>query len=182
MSDRNAEHTRARILEIAGELFQAKGYAGTSIADIAGRLGTSKAALYYHFRSKEEILDAILGAELEAHARISELAATGTAEPARLLGAFIDMVSGAGRLLGVFGNDPSVGAVLAGRDELRRQDGQIIAALAGPDADAAATVRAHAALAVVKEGPKEVMAREGGVLTSAAREELLAAALRALSP
>jgi AcrR family transcriptional regulator len=42
--------TRARILAIALELFAEQGFAGTSVADIAGRLGTTKAALYYHFR------------------------------------------------------------------------------------------------------------------------------------
>jgi AcrR family transcriptional regulator len=44
--------TRQRILDIARELFATQGYAGTSIAHIATRLGTTKAALYYHFQSK----------------------------------------------------------------------------------------------------------------------------------
>jgi Bacterial regulatory proteins, tetR family len=54
--ERDGVRTRARILEVAQELFTERGYAGTSIADIAGELGTSKAALYYHFKSKEQIL------------------------------------------------------------------------------------------------------------------------------
>ncbi|MBO0820331.1 MAG: TetR family transcriptional regulator, partial [Nocardiopsaceae bacterium] len=42
MATRDVSATRVKILEIASELFTAKGYAGTSISDIAGRLGSTK--------------------------------------------------------------------------------------------------------------------------------------------
>ncbi|MFD2078558.1 regulatory protein, tetR family [Actinopolymorpha cephalotaxi] len=48
--------TRARIQEVALELFAEQGYDSTSLREIADRLGVTKAALYYHFRSKEEIV------------------------------------------------------------------------------------------------------------------------------
>ncbi len=48
--------TRDRILDIALELFTAQGYERTSLRQIAERLGFSKAAIYYHFASKEDIL------------------------------------------------------------------------------------------------------------------------------
>ncbi len=48
--------TRDRILEEAARLFTEKGYEATSVQDIAQALGLSKAALYHHFGSKEEIL------------------------------------------------------------------------------------------------------------------------------
>lgn len=51
--------TRTRILQEAAKLFTEKGYEATSVQDIAQALGLSKAALYHHFRSKEEILYAI---------------------------------------------------------------------------------------------------------------------------
>jgi AcrR family transcriptional regulator len=51
--------TRDRILDIALELFSTKGYDKTSLREIAERLGFSKAAIYYHFASKEEILMAL---------------------------------------------------------------------------------------------------------------------------
>ena len=41
--------TRERILHAALALFAQRGYAGTSMSDIAGALGLSKAALYRHF-------------------------------------------------------------------------------------------------------------------------------------
>jgi AcrR family transcriptional regulator len=55
-----AQDTRERILEVARELFTEQGYDGTSLREIADRLGFTKAALYYHFQSKEEILLALL--------------------------------------------------------------------------------------------------------------------------
>ena len=58
--DARRTDTRERILEAAAELFADRGYAGTSIRDIADRLGLTKAALYYHFTSKDEILQALV--------------------------------------------------------------------------------------------------------------------------
>ncbi|MFC1410634.1 TetR/AcrR family transcriptional regulator [Streptacidiphilus sp. N1-12] len=52
--------TRARILDIAMELFAEHGYEKTSLREIADRLGVTKAALYYHFRTKEDILAGIV--------------------------------------------------------------------------------------------------------------------------
>jgi AcrR family transcriptional regulator len=54
------EGTRERILAVANELFIDQGYEGTSLREIADRLGITKAALYYHFRSKDEILRVLL--------------------------------------------------------------------------------------------------------------------------
>ena len=55
-----AEGTKERILRIALELFAQNGYLGTSMNDIAGRLGFTKAALYKHYAGKQEILDKIV--------------------------------------------------------------------------------------------------------------------------
>ena len=48
--------TRPRIQQIALELFAEQGYERTSLREIAERLGVTKAALYYHFKSKEDIV------------------------------------------------------------------------------------------------------------------------------
>jgi AcrR family transcriptional regulator len=64
--DDEATSTRERILDIALELFTEQGYDKTSIRDIADRLGFTKAALYYHFKSKADIL-------LELHLRLHSL-------------------------------------------------------------------------------------------------------------
>lgn len=60
--------TRERILDIALDLFVDQGYEKTSLRQIAERLGYSKAAVYYHFASKEDIL-------LELHLRVHTLGA-----------------------------------------------------------------------------------------------------------
>jgi AcrR family transcriptional regulator len=64
--DQPGSSTRERILDIALELFTEQGYDKTSLRDIAEQLGTTKAALYYHFERKEDIL-------LELHLRLHAL-------------------------------------------------------------------------------------------------------------
>ncbi|MCR2043387.1 TetR/AcrR family transcriptional regulator [Anaerosalibacter massiliensis] len=54
------EETIERILDVSLELFIQKGYENTSIQDIVNNLGgLSKDAIYHHFKSKEEILEAV---------------------------------------------------------------------------------------------------------------------------
>ncbi len=48
--------TRSRAQTVALELFAEQGYEKTSLREIAERLGVTKAALYYHFKSKEDIV------------------------------------------------------------------------------------------------------------------------------
>jgi AcrR family transcriptional regulator len=49
-------NTRQRIQDVALELFVEQGYEKTSLREIAERLDVTKAALYYHFKTKEDIL------------------------------------------------------------------------------------------------------------------------------
>jgi AcrR family transcriptional regulator len=58
--------TRERILDVALELFNEQGYEQTPLREIAERVGVTKAALYYHFERKEDIL-------LELHLRVHAL-------------------------------------------------------------------------------------------------------------
>ena len=62
------EHTKEKILHIALELFSEKGFDGTSMQDIAGRVGLTKAALYRHFAGKDALFDALIE-RLRAHYR-----------------------------------------------------------------------------------------------------------------
>jgi AcrR family transcriptional regulator len=70
LDDAEAAGTRERILEVALDLFIRKGYAATSMREIAEPLGISKAALYYHFRSKGHIL---LELHLQMHRAFADL-------------------------------------------------------------------------------------------------------------
>jgi AcrR family transcriptional regulator len=54
--------TRSKIQDVALELFGEQGYDKTSLREIAERLGVTKAALYYHFKTKEEIVTSLFQA------------------------------------------------------------------------------------------------------------------------
>jgi AcrR family transcriptional regulator len=60
-----AEQTRKQILETAQRLFTERGYDATSLQLIADELGLTKAAVYYHFRAKNDILRATLQPGIE---------------------------------------------------------------------------------------------------------------------
>jgi AcrR family transcriptional regulator len=169
----DARETRQRILDIALELFAERGFAGTSVADIAGRLGTSKAALYYHFRSKAEIAEALIAGPLKAYGLLVE-SAPGR-DPEDLLGAVIDTTASLYTLADVIGNDPSVRAAL--RDHVLPRSREINDALIGA---LGGSPQAHAAYSVAKNGTLSLLADSGGQLDPATRGALLAAALRAL--
>ncbi len=57
--DRRLTDTRSRIEAVALDLFITKGFAATSLRDIADRLEISKAALYYHFPAKADLARSI---------------------------------------------------------------------------------------------------------------------------
>ena len=73
--------TRQRIVAAAHRLFEKRGYHDTSLEAIAGELGIRAPSLLYHFESKEDLLDAVLGQfYLEGRERVLEaLASPGSA-------------------------------------------------------------------------------------------------------
>ena len=58
--------TREHIVEAADQLFYQQGYEHTSFADIADAVQISRGNFYYHFKSKDEILDAVIAARIKA--------------------------------------------------------------------------------------------------------------------
>lgn len=57
---RDAERTRAELLEVATEAFAESGYAGTRVDEIAERTQTTKRMIYYYFGGKEQLYLAVL--------------------------------------------------------------------------------------------------------------------------
>ncbi|MEO6083045.1 MAG: ScbR family autoregulator-binding transcription factor [Umezawaea sp.] len=55
-----AEQTRKAILEAAASRFDAVGFLGASLSDILTEAGVTKGALYFHFKSKEDLADALI--------------------------------------------------------------------------------------------------------------------------
>ena len=70
--------TRSRLREVALQLFAEQGYEKTSLREIAERLGVTKAALYYYFKSKEDIVRSLVE---DYMAQIDELIAWGKTRP-----------------------------------------------------------------------------------------------------
>ncbi|MGI8451907.1 MAG: TetR/AcrR family transcriptional regulator [Streptosporangiaceae bacterium] len=150
--------TRERIQAVALELFAEHGYEKTSLREIAGRLGVTKAALYYHFKSKEDIVRSFTEdyvTELDA------LIAWGTAQPrtsettALLLDRYSDIV---GRRLPVLRfleqNQAAVHHLMTeGREDrkwlFRIQFENLRDLLAGPDDPLRDRVRASVAVVSV---------------------------------
>ncbi len=62
--------TRERIEEKADELFYEAGFGATSFADIADAVGISRGNFYHHFKSKDDILDAVISRRLAATRRM----------------------------------------------------------------------------------------------------------------
>ena len=60
------ERMDRRIARLALARFRVSGFVGTSIADLAGALGVSKAAIYYHYRSKDALLHRLIDPLLDA--------------------------------------------------------------------------------------------------------------------
>lgn len=58
---KHADSRRQQLLEASARLFAARGYIGTSIRDIASEVGMLPGSLYYHFKSKEDLLLAVHG-------------------------------------------------------------------------------------------------------------------------
>jgi AcrR family transcriptional regulator len=60
LKQERAFQTRAQVLTAAAELLSAKGYRNTSMQDVADRVGMTKGAVYFHFRSKEALAVAVV--------------------------------------------------------------------------------------------------------------------------
>lgn len=57
---KEAEERKNEILDVAERLFGSKGFDNTSTNDILNEIGIARGTLYYHFKSKEDILDAMI--------------------------------------------------------------------------------------------------------------------------
>jgi len=145
-----ASQTRVRILEVALELVTERGYAGMSIRDLAERLDLTTAAMYYHFASKEALLDALVAPLQDGLAELSTAASSGSLTDAEVLTALVVLLSGPGATaLPVLMTDPSASRQLKTRLEPLRAFETIVAGLA-PSGDPGDVLRARCAVSVVQ--------------------------------
>ncbi|MCV7228134.1 TetR/AcrR family transcriptional regulator [Mycolicibacterium komossense] len=127
---------RERVLSAALALFVEHGVHGTSVGMIAERLGVSKAAVYYQFSSKEDIVQEVLRPVVENTSRVIKIAEalpTWEAQRAVVISGLVEMAVGHRQLTAVFHADPAIAQV--GSPELRAATDRLRELLEGPDPD-----------------------------------------------
>ena len=82
--DEAQSHTFSGILRAARRLFLTRGYEGTSVADIAKDVGITPGAIYWHFKSKTEVLATVLEDGLAEFRKCILGALTGSTPTVRL--------------------------------------------------------------------------------------------------
>ncbi len=84
---------RQRIVAAADQLFYKQGYENTSFSDIATEVNISRGNFYYHFKSKDDILSAVLNARLEDIRTMLARWEKQYSDPKQCLTRFIDLLS-----------------------------------------------------------------------------------------
>lgn len=140
-----APDTRARLIEVAVDLFTRHSFAGTSLQMIADELGFTKAAIYHHFRTREQLLSAVLEPmldELRGTVEAAEARNSARARAEHMLSGYAALAVRNRGLVAVLAGDPSVAAALNARpdwsDLIKRQ----LALLADVDPGPAGEVKA----------------------------------------
>lgn len=141
---RTQSDTKAEIRVVALELFGQKGYEKTSLREIAERLDITKAALYYHFPSKGDLLRALVEPlRLDAEEMVRRFDGW-EGDPRELLGAYFDLCVRHGALMLALLNDMGalneVGLVGLVMDWRRRLDAALVGESPGTPARMGAVI------------------------------------------
>ncbi|HEY9335446.1 MAG TPA: helix-turn-helix domain-containing protein [Kribbella sp.] len=150
----SSRDTKAAIHRAAVDLFSSQGYDKTSLREIAEQVGITKASLYYHYSSKQELLRAIVGTFLDdvfAVLRKVEDLPWSPENERELLAAYVDVVIAhrstgptlmrdIAAVLAAFGDDLDILIAQSRRFQLW---------LAGPDPTPADRLRAAAAVETI---------------------------------
>lgn len=172
--------TRQRLLDVSLRLFAERGYAGTSIRDIAEELEVTKAAVHYHFPSKEGIVQALLEPFVGRFSALIDELEPGPVDARELLLHLRDILHDASPLLSVLSADPSTAAACGDLHHEAKQMGQRMAQLlVGPGASHARLLRAHACLGAFFAGYDQSLKLVGRV-SDDDLEVVLSASLAAL--
>lgn len=147
-----AAERRATILEAALDVFSRRGFQGASIDAIARRAGISKALIYEHFPSKQDLRAAVLEEHVsELFRRLAESAATDEPGEVRLRAgvdaflAFVEERRAGWRMIFRDAADPEVARVVAG---LQEQVTLAVAALIAADPAAASATDPNLDMAI----------------------------------
>jgi AcrR family transcriptional regulator len=175
------ERMDRRIARLALARFRVGGFVGTSIADLAGALGVSKAAIYYHYRSKDALLHRLIDPLGDAiDACIHDHHTTPPPTPRQLLDAYLAVLLAHREVVPLIATDVAVLNHPRIGPRLRTQNQQLQSLLTGPDTSGSARLRAEAALGAIW---RPLIAEPPLDLTDPAHQRILIdAAAAALQP
>lgn len=126
---------RARVLAAALELFALHGVSGTSLQMIADHLGVTKAAVYYQFHAKEDIVLAVVENavdQLRTYLETAEAAPTPQEATAVALDGLIDTVLDHRQVVASLLSDPEVARILESHADFNDLTARLVATLLGP--------------------------------------------------
>jgi AcrR family transcriptional regulator len=148
--------TRSRVQKVALELFAEQGYEKTSLREIAERLGVTKAALYYHFKSKEDIVHSLTDdyfAEIDALLDWAKGQPRSDETRLAILDRYVGIVIGGSEVFRFLEqNRASMQAMETGKDRFARFRDRLdtlVDLFTGPEAQMRDRVRATAAVLTV---------------------------------
>ena len=159
-----------RIAHLALDRFRVSGFVGTSIADLAGALGVSKAAIYYHYRSKDALLHHLIDPLLDAIDVCIHDHTTPARTPRGLLSAYLAVLLAHPDVVPLIATDVAVLNHPTIGPRLRAQNQQLQSLLAGPDTSISARLRAEAAVGAIW---RPLIAQPPLDLTSPAHQRIL---------
>jgi AcrR family transcriptional regulator len=174
------ERMDRRIARLALARFRVGGFIGTSIADLAGVLGVSKAAIYYHYRSKDALLHRLIDPLLDAIDACLQDHNQPTRTARQLLGDYLAVLLAHRDVVPLITTDVAVLNHPRIGPRLRAQNQQLQCLLTAPNTDVAARLRAEAALGAIWH---PLIAQPPLDLTSPAHQRILIdAAVATLQP
>ncbi|WP_432574278.1 TetR/AcrR family transcriptional regulator [Kineococcus sp. SYSU DK005] len=141
--ERQSATDPVRLHEAALRLFARHGVSGTSLQMIADELGVTKAAVYYRYKTKDELVLGVARPFVEQIERIVDAAETRRGHRARVeavLTGLVGVIVDARRLYVVVTSDPSIGDLTLLQPLLHDLGRRLLAVLAGPAPDEATRI------------------------------------------
>lgn len=134
-------------------LFRKRGFDGTPVSEIAGALGMSKAGVYHHFRTKDDILRDLLNPlfdQVEELLNHHQPAPNGSPGQRRLLEEYFDLILDNRQLVALLANDAAVISHPEIEARMKELNDRLLEMVAGLEASLEGQLRAGLALGVLQ--------------------------------
>lgn len=142
---------RGRVVDAAVALFAVHGVSGTSLQMIADQMGVTKAAVYYQFQAKEDIVLAVVEsafADMERFLAEAESAPTADQATDTALRGLVDLMIAHRQVIASLARDPEVARIVESHHEYASLTQRLTALLLGPGPD----LRRRVVVSVVAAG------------------------------